>query len=149
MRRLIACLVALATAGLLVGCRASSATLPSSATLTAASGGAATTTDAAERVDPESGLPWVAESALPKQARATLALIRKGGPYPYPNSDDKTFGNVERLLPQHKRGYYREYTVKKPGESDRGPWRIVTGKGGEKYWTPDHYASFQRIKENT
>ncbi len=32
---------------------------------------------------PDSGLPRVAESALPDEADTTLALIRAGGPFPY------------------------------------------------------------------
>ena len=32
-----------------------------------------------------------------------------------------------------------------PGSSDRGARRIITGDGGEFYWTEDHYASFERI----
>ena len=88
-----------------------------------------------------SGLPAVRESALPAEARKTLALIRAGGPYRY-SQDDQTFGNFERILPRQDRGYYREYTVPTPGESDRGARRIVAGAGGEKYYTDDHYESF-------
>jgi ribonuclease T1 len=111
------------------------------ATTTPRGGGGAT--------DPASGLPWIAESALPAQARQTLALIRAGGPYPYPRNDDKTFGNRERLLPREPSGYYREYTVITPGEGDRGARRIITGREGEKYWTADHYDSFSRIREGS
>ncbi|MDC5698152.1 ribonuclease [Intrasporangium calvum] len=99
--------------------------------------------------DPVSGLPWIAESALPREARDTLALIAAGGPFPYPRNDNQTFQNREGLLPQERRGYYKEFTVETPGEDDRGPRRIVTGAGGEKYWTEDHYDSFERIREGT
>jgi guanyl-specific ribonuclease Sa len=99
--------------------------------------------------DPDSGRPWVAESALPPQARNTLALIRAGGPFPYPRSDNQVFDNRERLLPPHARGYYREFTVVTPGSDDRGARRIITGSSGEKYWTDNHYASFSRIREGT
>lgn len=99
--------------------------------------------------DPASGLPWVAESALPDQAEVTLQHIRAGGPYPYPRNDDKTFRNSERLLPTQRNGYYREYTVKTPGSSDRGARRIITGSPTEKYWTDDHYDSFSRIREGS
>ena len=83
---------------------------------------------------------------LPTEARETLALIRAGGPFPYPQ-DGRTFQNREKLLPQQARGYYREYTVKTPGVRDRGARRIVSGKGGEFYYTADHYRSFRRIIE--
>lgn len=95
---------------------------------------------------PDSGLDTIAESRLPGEAKETLVLIRAGGPYPY-DQDDKTFQNRERILPQQKRGYYREYTVETPGEDDRGPRRIVTGRDGDKYWTTDHYDSFRQIQE--
>lgn len=95
--------------------------------------------------DPESGLPYVAASDLPPEARETLALIDTGGPFPYPDRDGATFGNFEGLLPEHERGYYAEYTVPTPGSRDRGARRIVVGDGGEEYWTEDHYASFARI----
>ena len=94
--------------------------------------------------DPDSGLPWIEEADLPAEARDTLRLIDAGGPYPY-DQDDATFENREGLLPDEPEGHYREYTVATPGADDRGPRRIVTGDEGEYYWTPDHYASFERI----
>ncbi|WP_104140822.1 ribonuclease domain-containing protein [Arthrobacter sp. ZGTC131] len=93
-----------------------------------------------------SGLAVIRESQLPAEGRRTLALIRQGGPFPY-NRDGVTFGNFERLLPRKSGGYYKEYTVPTPGESDRGARRIVAGKDGEKYYTPDHYESFKFIAE--
>jgi ribonuclease T1 len=96
-------------------------------------------------VDPESGLPFVAEAALPPEARETLSLIDAGGPFPYPGKDGSTFGNFEGLLPAHQRGYYAEYTVPTPGSRDRGARRIIVGDGAEYYWTADHYESFARI----
>ena len=83
---------------------------------------------------------------LPREARATLELIRKGGPFHYAK-DGSVFGNREGILPRQKRGYYREYTVKTPGERTRGARRIVAGKPGEYYYTDDHYNSFNRIRE--
>ena len=88
----------------------------------------------------------VAASELPREAQATIARIRKGGPYPYAK-DGSVFGNREGHLPRRKRGYYREYTVKTPGERTRGARRIVAGSGGELYYTDDHYNSFRRIRE--
>jgi ribonuclease T1 len=96
----------------------------------------------------------VSLAELPAQARETVALIRRGGPYPY-RRDGSVFGNREKRLPLKPRGYYTEYTVKTPSERDRGPRRIVAGKGatgdpatsGEYYYTDDHYNSFRRIRE--
>ena len=91
----------------------------------------------------------VALSDLPAQARQTEHLIRQGGPFAY-TKDGSVFGNRERLLPANARGYYREYTVKRPGARDRGARRIVCGgsqptKPDACYYTSDHYASFARI----
>ena len=83
---------------------------------------------------------------LPREARDTLALIRKGGPFPF-ERDGIVFGNYEKRLPAQPRGYYREYTVRTPGVKSRGARRIVVGKGGELYYTEDHYRTFRRIKE--
>jgi ribonuclease T1 len=86
------------------------------------------------------------ESQLPPEARATLALIRKGGPFPYAK-DGAVFGNREAALPKEKRGYYREYTVKTPHVRTRGTRRIIRGAGGEYYYTDDHYNRFWRIRD--
>lgn len=103
---------------------------------------------------------------LPQEARETLQLIRRGGPYPH-DRDGVTFGNYEKLLPAAPRGHYREYTVMTPGVRHRGARRIVVGcerqraaspspgllrlvhcrDGGEFYYTADHYRSFRRIVE--
>jgi len=103
---------------------------------------------------------------LPREARETLQLIRRGGPYPH-DRDGVTFGNYEKLLPAAPRGHYREYTVMTPGVRHRGARRIVVGcerqraaspspgalrlvqcrDGGEFYYTADHYRSFRRIVE--
>jgi len=88
----------------------------------------------------------IALADLPAEARHTLALIKAGGPFPHAQ-DGGTFGNREKLLPQRDRGYYREYTVRTPDARDRGARRIVAGRGGEYYYTADHYRSFERIRE--
>jgi ribonuclease T1 len=96
----------------------------------------------------------VALADLPPEARDTLVVIKKGGPYSY-RKDGSTFGNREGHLPRRARGYYTEYTVRTPRERDRGARRIVAGQGatgdpatgGEYYYTDDHYNSFRRIRE--
>lgn len=109
---------------------------------------AASASSAAPGRDNPSALPEVRESALPAEGRRVLELIRAGGPYRY-SQDDQAFGNFERILPRRDRGYYREYTVPTPGESDRGARRIVAGADGEKYYTDDHYESFKFIAEGS
>ena len=88
----------------------------------------------------------ISAAALPAEARQTIALIRKGGPFAH-ERDGAAFGNFEKRLPLKARGYYREYTVRTPGAKNRGARRIVAGKGGELYYTDDHYSSFRRIRE--
>ncbi|HYH05962.1 MAG TPA: ribonuclease domain-containing protein [Thermoanaerobaculia bacterium] len=77
---------------------------------------------------------------------ATVARIRKGGPFPYPNKDGSVFANREKLLPAKPRGYYREYTVPTPGAKNRGARRVVRGEAGELWYTRDHYKTFVRIE---
>ncbi|MGW3107193.1 ribonuclease domain-containing protein [Streptomyces sp. NPDC001100] len=90
------------------------------------------------------GTGTVKVSQLPAEARETITLIDRGGPFPYAK-DGVVFGNYEKLLPEQKRGYYHEYTVRTPGSRDRGARRIVTGQGGEIYYTDDHYKSFRTV----
>ncbi len=84
---------------------------------------------------------------LPAEARATIELIQRGGPYPH-RQDGSTFSNRERQLPQRPRGYYREYTVDTPGLDHRGAKRIVTGGDPPDAWyyTDDHYESFRSFE---
>ena len=95
---------------------------------------------------PDDGLPTIARASLPREARETIRLIEQGGPFPF-DKDGATFQNREGLLPKRASGYYREYTVITPGSSDRGARRIVAGKGGELYYTDDHYDSFKRVTQ--
>jgi len=91
----------------------------------------------------------IAAQDLPAEARATLAQIHAGGPFPY-ERDGVAFGNRERLLPPRSRGYYHEYTVPTPGARNRGARRIVCGghvaDPSECYYSDDHYRSFRKIE---
>jgi ribonuclease T1 len=90
----------------------------------------------------------MAVSEMPRQGAETYERILQGGPFAY-EKDGVVFGNRERLLPQQKRGYYREYTVKTPGSRDRGARRIICGGQPRTpdacYYTADHYSSFRKI----
>lgn len=90
------------------------------------------------------GMETVEAARLPAEAQRTLRLIDRGGPFPYAK-DGSVFGNFEGELPRKARGYYREYTVRTPGERDRGARRLVTGRENETYYTADHYASFKAV----
>jgi ribonuclease T1 len=88
----------------------------------------------------------IEKGRLPREAIETLVLIKQGGPYPH-ERDGVVFSNREKLLPARERGWYREYTVRTPGERTRGARRIVAGRDGTLYYTDDHYRSFRRILE--
>ena len=98
---------------------------------------------------PAAVLQTVTLTALPAQGRDMMALIEKGGPFKY-DKDGTVFGNRGKFLPARQRGYYREYTVRTPGESSRGARRIVCGGQQPRapdacFYTDDHYASFRQI----
>ena len=98
---------------------------------------------------PEAASGTVALAQLPAQAQDMMKLIYAGGPFKF-DKDGVVFGNRERILPAKTRGFYREYTVKTPGERTRGARRIVCGglqpaAPDACYYTDDHYASFRKI----
>ena len=90
--------------------------------------------------------------SLPKQAHKQVEDILTGAPADDGDADGKHFGNYEKILPQEKNSYYREYTVKTPGLNHRGERRLVVG-GGTKtdpdvwYYTDDHFESFCKIPD--
>lgn len=93
-------------------------------------------------------LPSIALAELPPQGQDVYAKIVQGASFAN-EKDGSVFGNRERQLPAHKRGYYREYTVRTPGARNRGARRLICG--GEQqvpdacYYTEDHYASFRKV----
>lgn len=95
-----------------------------------------------------SALATVPLAELPAEGQRMHALILQGGPFRY-DKDGVVFGNRERILPAQPRGYYREYTVRTPGERSRGARRIVCGGEPRQpdacFYSDDHYASFRRI----
>jgi len=91
----------------------------------------------------------VSLASLPVEARTTEQLIHSGGPFPYAK-DGVVFGNYEKRLPRHPRGWYHEYTVPTPGARNRGARRIICGGNPPTepeacFYTEDHYNSFHRI----
>lgn len=90
----------------------------------------------------------ISVAELPREARETLALIRRDGPFPF-DRDGIEFRNFERRLPRAERGHYHEYTVQTPGQRNRGARRIIAGGTPPSvfYYTDDHYNSFRRIQE--
>ncbi|WP_424892613.1 ribonuclease domain-containing protein [Streptomyces sp. XH2] len=90
------------------------------------------------------GMKTVSREKLPAEARKTLDLIDKGGPFPY-DKDGTVFGNYENRLPKQARGYYHEYTVPTPGSRNRGARRIIAGSHAERFYTSDHYETFEAV----
>jgi guanyl-specific ribonuclease Sa len=76
---------------------------------------------------------------------STVERIQNGEAYPHRN-DGSVFYNKEQLLPQASEGYYHEYVHPTPGVLGPGAQRIVTGTGGEMWYSPDHYKTFIPIK---
>ena len=100
---------------------------------------------------PSLGSDTIAVAQLPAQGQDMMKKIYAGGPFKY-DKDGVVFGNRERILPAKNRGFYREYTVKTPGERTRGARRIVCGgiqpaAPEACYYTDDHYASFRKIAQ--
>jgi ribonuclease T1 len=87
--------------------------------------------------DPLSSIPADERVAV----RDELARIHAGGPFLH-RRDGIVFANRERQLPPEPAGYYREYTVETPRAADRGARRLVVGRGGEAFYSHDHYRSF-------
>ncbi|MCU0301522.1 MAG: ribonuclease [Candidatus Nanopelagicales bacterium] len=89
-------------------------------------------------------LPTIEVADLPPEGIETLELIEADGPFPY-DKDGSTFQNREGILPAQPRGFYAEYTVETPGSDDRGARRIVAGDDGSRFYTEDHYSSFEEV----
>jgi guanyl-specific ribonuclease Sa len=81
----------------------------------------------------------------------TLDRIQNGVRYPHRNDgstyrNDPPRGGGAPALPIRPQGYYTEYVVPTPGINGPGPQRLVIGQAGEIYFTPDHYATFTRLR---
>ena len=98
-----------------------------------------------ERVNPWSGKEKIEITAEDLGLSSTMDRISNGESHPHKN-DGSFFENNKNILPGEKYGYYKEYVHPTPGAKGVGPQRIVTGSGGEYYYTPDHYKTFIRFK---
>jgi filamentous hemagglutinin len=81
----------------------------------------------------------------PVDLRPTWARIQRGEHYPH-RTDGGVFHDREHRLPKHDGDYYREYVHPTPGLRGAGPQRLIVGRGGEIFYTPNHYRSFIRIQ---
>lgn len=75
----------------------------------------------------------------------TLARIERGERLSFPH-DGTVFQNRERRLPRQPSNHYREWVHPTPRLSGPGPQRVVTGRSGEAYYTPDHYETFHKLR---
>jgi guanyl-specific ribonuclease Sa len=75
----------------------------------------------------------------------TLDRIARGEHLHF-HDDGSSFQNREHRLPAQPAGYYTEYVHPTPQLSGPGPQRVVTGRQGEIYYTPDHYRTFVRVR---
>ncbi|WP_336985143.1 ribonuclease domain-containing protein, partial [Asaia sp. HN128] len=78
--------------------------------------------------------------------RPTIERIENGISHQHRN-DGSIFKNKEQNLPVRPPGYYTEYVVPTPNFQGPGPQRIVVGKSGEMYYTPDHYQTFTKVRD--
>lgn len=78
----------------------------------------------------------VALDRLPEPAQQTVALIRRGGPYPS-RQDGSVYDDSAHRLPP---GSYRQYSVPLPGS------QVITGRDGTFYYTGDGGRTFERIQ---
>lgn len=80
----------------------------------------------------------------PIDLQPTIDRIEKGQRADHRN-DGTVFQNREGRLPRKPSGYYHEYVVPTPDQRGPGPQRLILGKGGEVFYTADHYRSFRKI----
>lgn len=80
--------------------------------------------------------------------KSTFDRISDGQKYNQFANDGATFLNKEGRLPSAADpNYYTEHVIRTPGINNRpGPQRLITGKGGEAYYTGNHYKSFTKVK---
>lgn len=70
--------------------------------------------------------------------------VAQGGLKGFPQG---TYGNKSGALPQRDVGYYRESDIWQSGNGvKRGADRLIFGRDGEVWFTPNHYDSFVQIR---
>lgn len=77
--------------------------------------------------------------------RPTIDRIQQGERLQF-RHDGIVFENREGRLPSKPNGYYHEFVHPTPGDDGPGGQRVVMGREGEIYYTPDHYRTFRHIR---
>ena len=89
----------------------------------------------------------IERSELPKEAVETIALIRKGGPFPY-QRDGAVFGNREKHPAARASAAGTANTrCRRPASAAAARAASSPAGDGTLYYTDDHYRSFKRILE--
>lgn len=84
------------------------------------------------------------------KVEATLARIERGERDPH-RGDGEVYKNLPHIdtgaqLPVKPPGYYNSYVYRRAGQREPGTERVITGRGGEVYYTSTHYRSFQQYR---
>jgi guanyl-specific ribonuclease Sa len=106
-----------------------------------------------ERHDGETIRPSLGDAGLDRQVALVIASMDATGRPPAGVEQGGrrggargVFQNLERRLPAQPPGYYTETDVWPRGGSGRGTRRLIFGRGGEVYYTGDHYRTFVKVR---
>jgi len=93
-------------------------------------------------------------AGVPEKAIKVLEYVDANGTAPEGYEGGRTFGNVEKRLPQtDDKGlhiHYREWDVNPHQHGvNRGTERLITGSDGSAWYTGDHYESFIKVRAPT
>ncbi|MEU5363792.1 ribonuclease domain-containing protein [Streptomyces sp. NPDC005925] len=81
---------------------------------------------------------------MPGEARGAREPVDTGGPFPY-RRDGAVLGNAEKPPPDHEWATTGRTRCGRRAPTTAGPGRLVTGRGGEIYYTDDHHRSFRAV----
>ncbi len=148
-------MTALTTAGTLAPAAATSATVATAAKGAVIGGAAAVlmsghgggdSGQATEKPAADSDKPEQITDDQWTRIKKILNRIKNGEPLDFPAKDGTIYrnGGPGKLPAKPDPQYYREYTVAREA-GKRGVERLVIGKEGEVYFSPDHYYTFIRL----
>ena len=102
---------------------------------------------------PKASLKTLGKPRLDAQIREVVESMDRSGRPPTGvaqggrrGSRRGVFENLERRLPVHPSGYYRESDVWPARAAGRGGERLIFGRDGEVYYSSDHYRTFVRLR---
>jgi len=94
----------------------------------------------------QNDFPQVMNPKIQADTVWTNQRVFTGERHPHYN-DGSVYRNDQKLLPKSvERYYYREYVIPTEGVNHAGPQRLLKGKQGENYYTPDHYETSYRLE---